>query len=157
MAIVVFWSISVLFILSFSVTRRRIHLFTGMILWCLIIHAQNIFLGMVGINFKLMKLSDHLANFLAFDSIRSVIIPISIIIFLEQTSSKSGVWKKTACWVGVIFLLVGVEYLAEGLDVLTHSEKWKLWWSFAFYTALVSLAFIVHKLISHIAQREVII
>jgi hypothetical protein len=157
MAIVVFGSISVLFLLTFSITKRRLHLFEGMCIWCFILHLQNIFLGVAGIDFGLLKLSRKLVNFFPYDSIRGVIVPLLILFFLEQSSSESGLWRKTVCWVSVILLLVGIDYLAERLDVLSHSEKWKLWWSFAYYTALVTLAFMVQRLIRHIARREVIL
>jgi hypothetical protein len=156
MAIVVFWSISVLYILCFSVTRRSIHLFEGIVIWSFLIHTQYIFVGLC-FNYNLVQFPPKLDEFLAYYSIRGVIIPLSIILFLELNGSVNGIWKKSFCWVGIILLLFGIEYFAELLKAIGHSEKWKLWWTFSFYTTLVLLTFMVFKWVRRIARREVII
>ena len=155
MAVVVFWSISILIALAFSVTRRKIHLFEGIVIWCILVQIQNNFMGMFSINFHLMELSMDKWTFLAYDSIRSIIIPLAMIFFLEQCTSASSVERKAVWWVSAILCFTGLEYCAELLGVLTHSKKWRLWWSISFYTALVSITYGAFKLLRHIARREV--
>lgn len=157
MAIVIFLSISILFVVSVSATRRSIHLFEGIILWCFLLHIHNNFVGIVGIDYRLFTISNKPGNFFSYDIIRTVIVPLSIILFLELNSSIYGTWKKLLCWFGIIHLLIGVEYFAEMLGVLSYSEKWSLGWSYVSWTATVLLAFWFHKLIRYIARKEVII
>lgn len=157
MAIVIFLSISILFVVSALVTRRSIHLFEGIILWCFLLHIHNNFVGIVGIDYQLFTISEKTENFLSYDLIRTVIVPLSIILFLELNSSMHELWKKLLCWFMIIHLFIGIEYFSAMLGVLSHSKKWNVGWSYISWTATVLLAFWFHKLIRYIARKEVII
>ncbi|MDF2962517.1 MAG: hypothetical protein K0S39_4252 [Paenibacillus sp.] len=155
MAIIIFGSLAILLATSFAVTKRKIHLFEGIVLWCFLLSIQNNFVWLFSLNFKLVELSRDITNYLAYDSIRSVIVPLLTILFLELNLYVNEVWKKTLSWAGIIMLLVGIEYMAELLDILVHSEEWKLWWSFANWTSNVGLSFAVHKSIRYVARKDV--
>jgi hypothetical protein len=154
-AIVVFFSISILFILSFSVTRRRTHLFEGIIMWCFLVNLQGIYIGVLSNDFKLFVISNKIGNFMAYCVCRNVIVSLSMILFLELNSLVHKIWKKSLYLLGYILFLVGLEYFAELLEIIHHSEKWKLWWSFAHWTIVILLSFVVHKVVRHIVQKEV--
>ncbi|CAG7627174.1 hypothetical protein PAECIP111802_01326 [Paenibacillus allorhizosphaerae] len=112
-AIVVFWSLSILLIVAFSFTRRRLHLFEGIVQWCFLLCLQNNFIWLMCLNLKLVELSQNLLNYWAFDSIRSVIAPLAMIYFLELNDGLNSVWTKAICWAGMLaamIMFIAVKY-----------------------------------------------
>lgn len=156
MALTVFGSISVLLLLSIVVARRKIHLFEGIILWSFIVSLQNCLIWMMSLNYKLFELSHNLANFWAFDCIRSVIAPVSIMIFIQQLTLVTNTWRKMLYGIKLILILVGSEYAAELLHVIHYSEQWKMWWSFAIWTSIVLFSCVIHKYVSSVARKDLI-
>lgn len=156
MALTVLGSISVLFIISLYATRRKMHLFVRIIMWCFIISIQNNNIWLLSLNYKLFNLPQTNLNYFAFDCIRSIIVPFSIILFLECISVINSVGKKVFYGIITVLILVVVEYGAEQLGALHHSEKWLLWFSFANWSSIVFLSSVVHKLVRGVATRDVI-
>lgn len=157
MAIVLFLSIAIICVLSFSVTKRKIHLFEGIIIWAFFLQIHNNFVGIVGIDFQLFKLSQKLDNFLAYCSIRSIIIPILIFLFIEFNSTFNETWKKLLCWIAVIQLIIVFEYMADLMGVIHYSKKWNIGWSYIYWTSTILLTFLVHKIIRYYLRKDVII
>ncbi|MFD2446904.1 CBO0543 family protein [Bacillus sp. CGMCC 1.16607] len=154
MALIIFGSISILFLISFSVTKRKIHLFECIILWGFILSLQNNYIWLTGINLKLLTLPTNLQNHWAYISVRSVIVPIVIMLFLEQTPTFEETWKKILYWLGTISILVGIEYLTDLFKIIHFSEKWKFGYSFANWSSVVLFSFLIHKLIRHFARKD---
>ncbi|MDQ0113730.1 hypothetical protein [Paenibacillus harenae] len=157
MALVVFCSISVLLLLSYSVTKRRLHLFERIVIWVFVLLLQNNFIWMMGLNYKLVELSHHWLQFLVYDSIRSIIVPICMMLYLELHEYLDR--KRTKGLIGVLFIMgfVGIEYLAEWLGVLSHSGNWSVWYSVANWVFNVLLTLLVFKRIRFMARKEVTI
>lgn len=155
MAIVVFSSIAILFSVSFVVTRRRIHLFEGIVIWCVLQQIQNNYSGILSEDYELIVVSTKVAEFLAYDIMRCVIVPLSIFLFLEKTMTEHGVWRKIWNWIVIIIVLVGIEHFAEALGILAYSNKWTLGWVFAYWTTVVALSYAAFKIFRMIAKKEV--
>lgn len=156
MAAVVLLSIAFLVLLTFSVTKRKIRLFEGIIVWCTLQIIQNNSIWIFGLNMKLMELPTNLRDYVAYDSIRSIIVPIVIMLFLE-TVSISALRKKIVSWLVVVALLVGIQYFAQWMKVLALSDRWKLWMSFADWTHVLVLAYVIFLWIRRIERKEGIV
>lgn len=71
---------------------------------------------------------------------RILLFPVLIVWFLNQFSSVSQRGKKLALVVSFVFILFGLEWLAENLGVLNHkAEFWKLW-SLSFWITAILLS-----------------
>lgn len=153
MAAVVLLSIALLVLLTFAVTKRKIRLLEGIIVWCTLQILQNHSIWLFGMNMKLMKLTTNMRDYVAYDSIRSIIIPIVILLFLE-TVSEGALWKKIVSWLAVVSLLTGIQYFAHWMKLLVFSDRWKLWMSIADWTQIVALTYILYLWIGHLARKE---
>jgi hypothetical protein len=153
MAAVVLLSIALLVLLTFSVTKRKIRLLEGIIVWCTLQILQNNSIWLFGMNMKLMELPANMRDFVAYDSIRSIIVPIVIILFLEAVST--GVFRtKIVSWLVVVSLLTGIQYFAQWMKILVLGEEWKLWMSIADWTHIVVLTYLIFVWIRRLARKE---
>ncbi|MGF7036384.1 hypothetical protein J2T17_007447 [Paenibacillus mucilaginosus] len=155
MAILIFCSLSVLLILTFSVTKRRLHVFEGIIVWVLTVLLQNNFFWLIGLNYKLVELSHHWIDYLVYDTIRSIIVPLGMMLFLELHVSLDRRWKKLLNGAMFAALFVGLEYLGEVLGLLSHSLHWRLWYSFANWALNLVVLGLAFKWIRSISRKEV--
>jgi len=150
-----FWSVALFMILSFAVTKRKLHFFEVLLLWVFVLAVLNNVIWLVGLNAKLILYSQNMGDFLALDALRSVIIPVFIILFLEIILVEEKKSRQLFYWAGTIIMLVGIEYMADFVGVINHIATWKWWWSFAWWTAFVLLSYAVHRLIRRIAIKDV--
>jgi hypothetical protein len=155
LALLVFCSISVLLILTFSVTKRRLHLFEGIIVWVCTELLQNNFHWLIGLNYRLVELSLNWIDYLVYDTNRSIIVPICMMLFLELHESLDRKWKKLLNGAMFAALFVGLEYLDDVLGILSHSRNWRVWYSFANWTFNLLVLWLVFRGIRSIARKDV--
>ncbi|MCZ8520884.1 MULTISPECIES: hypothetical protein [Paenibacillus] len=155
MAILIFCSISVLLILTLSVTKRRLHVFEGIIVWVFTVLLQNNFHWLFGLNYKLVELSHDWIDYLVYDTNRSIIVPIGMMLFLELHTSLDRKWKKLLNGAMFVALFVGLEYLGDVLGILSHSRNWRVWFSFANWALNLAVLWLAFKGIRSIARKEV--
>jgi hypothetical protein len=157
MAITVFLTISILLALFFFTTKRRLHLFEGIVLWAFFLNIHNNFIGFAGVDFHLIRISQRLPNFIAYCAIRNVIFPVFIMLFLEAVASLRRTWAKLACLVVAVHLLMGIVLLAERFNVLQHSPRWTVGWSYLSWTAALLLMYGLHQWIRRVLGKDVIV
>ena len=155
MAITVFTSIAIILLLSFSVTRRRLHLFEGIIVWAFLLHIHNNLIGIAGMDFGLILLSTRPDLYAAYCMIRTFIVPIMIFLFLEMNVTVSGIWRRLLGWGVFIHLFLLIQYIAERLDIVRHGEKWNVGWSYVMWGGIMLLTYAFHKWIRQLARKEV--
>lgn len=155
MAIAVFGSAAVLLVLSYSVMNHRIHLFEGILIWVFIILVQNHFLWLMGLNNKLLEPTGDWLLFLVYDVVRSILVPLGMILFLEVHERLNRIGMRLLN--GVLFLSVfaGMEYAAIALDILILSDEWKLWYTAANWSLNMVLTLLYFQWIRSIARKEV--
>ncbi|MBB6694861.1 hypothetical protein H7B90_26030 [Cohnella xylanilytica] len=152
--LILFWSAAVLLLLSFFITRRRIGLLEGIVLWCFLLGIQNQYIWITELNLRWVQVSDQWMGALAYDGIRSAIVPFSMMLALEWSDRLPGRLRPLV-WVGFGSLFAGIEIAAESLGVVIYGEKWKLWWTFAVWTAVAVLSAAALSLVRSLARKDV--
>ncbi|WP_134682630.1 hypothetical protein [Brevibacillus migulae] len=155
MVITVIWGAALFLLLSFAVTKRGLHLFEGIIIWVFLLFIENNVLWLVCMNAKLIEMTKQELDFVALDALRSVIVPLLTILFLEKVSIRERKSGQVRDWIGIVFLLFGIEYAADFLGLLQHISTWQWWWSFSWWAAFVLLSYAMHRLIRRIAKKDV--
>lgn len=129
MNIAIISSITLLILISFCVTPKKIHIFEIIFIWLvvwLLIHPLS---WIIYVNLSWIKVSTKLGDFWseAFD--RLILIPLLIIIIFEALLKlKTNVSKCTLLFVG-IFVLMLDEYALFKMEVL-YDVKWNIVYSF---------------------------
>lgn len=129
MNIAIISSITLLILISFCVTPKKIHIFEIIFIWLvvwLLIHPLS---WIIYVNLSWIKVSTKLGDFWseAFD--RLILIPLLIIIFFEASLKlKTNVSKCTLLLVGILVLMLD-EYALFKMEVL-YDVKWNIVYSF---------------------------
>jgi hypothetical protein len=127
MAFSIIFCITVILFISFVSTKKNLHLFEIFFMWMIINIIHHNFLTVIAVNLHMFDFAEKPANYWALVFMRVFLIPLLIIWYFDQTLSVKP-YKKWA-WLPVgILILLGVEYLADFLNVYRHT-RWKLWWS----------------------------
>jgi hypothetical protein len=124
----IIFSITFILIISFGVTKKKLHLFEILFMWMIINLIHHNFLTVTAVNLQMFDFAEYPANYWTLVLMRVFLIPMLIIWYFDQTLSEK-IYIKWAWLPAFILLLTGVEYLADILNVYRHSH-WKLWWSF---------------------------
>jgi hypothetical protein len=93
-------------------------------------------------NFKTLFIPEKLELELAHFLNRTILFPIVMVTFLHFYLTFWSRLKRGLLLLTFMFLLVGLEWLADLLGVITH-VNWQIWWSFSFWmtTLLVLVSF----------------
>jgi hypothetical protein len=128
MAFSIFFSLTIILMISFVVTKKNLHLFEIFFMWMIINLIHHNFLTVIAVNLRMFDFAEHKANYWTLVFFRVFLIPLLIIWYFDSTLSVNP-YKKWA-WLPVgILILAGVEYLSDVLNVFRHTH-WKFWWSF---------------------------
>ncbi|MEK3986371.1 hypothetical protein MHB77_23825 [Paenibacillus sp. FSL K6-3166] len=93
-----------------------------------IIHHN--FMTIFALNMGMFDFGDHPTHYWTMALMRVFLIPVLIIWYMDRSLEGGHQYKKWT-WLPVgISILVGIEYLANALNIYTF-RHWKLWWSFA--------------------------
>lgn len=140
MAFSVFFSLTIILLVSFVAIEKKLHLFEILYMWMVIIFIHHTFLAVTVLNLKLVELPGYGANYWTLVFNRITLIPILIIWFMDKNLSLNFT-KRLFFIPFAVCVLVGIEYLAEFLNVFNHS-RWKLWWSFIEWGVILLLVYV---------------
>jgi hypothetical protein len=87
---------------------------------------------------------------------RTVLIPVSTIIFLNQYIILKNLRNKIVFIIIFVLLIAGIEWLEDYLGVLIHSN-WKISWSLVYWAAyililILFMGFFRNKLMKEVRQ-----
>jgi hypothetical protein len=128
MAFPIFFSLTIILMISFVVTKKNLHLFEILFMWMIINVIHHNFLTVAAVNLRMFDFADNIANYWTLVLVRVFLIPLLIIWYFDKTLSANPCKKWTWLPAGIL-ILAGVEYLADVLHVFRHT-RWKFWWSF---------------------------
>ncbi|PYI53871.1 hypothetical protein [Paenibacillus flagellatus] len=155
MAFPVFVGLTIIAMLTFVVARKPVHLFEIIVLWCTSLQIVDNYIGLLGDDYKLIIPSSDVLGFLAFDSIRSFLVPAVSIPAIGFASTRRRAAAKWAAGAVLVAVLVGIELLAERMNVLDFAPSWRRWWSVAFWTGYVIAMFAIRALYRKVLRKEV--
>lgn len=122
-------SITLLILISFCVTPKKLHIFEIIFIWLVVWLLLHPLSWIIYVNLAWIKVSTKLGNFWTFAIDRLILIPLLIVFFFEITlrlKQKSAKW--TILTVAVLILMVN-EYALLKMDVF-QNVKWNIIYSF---------------------------
>jgi hypothetical protein len=128
MAFTLFFSITVISTISFAATKKTLNLLEIMFIWMTVIIIDHNFLTVTAVDLGMIDFSGHPANYWCLALIRIFLFPLLIVWYFDKTFSTKPYRKWVWLPLGIL-TLIGVEYLADVLNVFKHT-RWHLWWSF---------------------------
>lgn len=128
MAFSLFFSLTVILLISFVVTKKKLHLFEIMFMWMIVIIIDHNVLTVTALNMGIVDFSDRPANYWSLALIRIFLFPLLIVWYFDTTLSEKPFRKWAWLPLGIV-TLTGLEYLADVVNVCKHT-RWNLWWSF---------------------------
>ncbi|NHN35493.1 hypothetical protein [Paenibacillus agricola] len=130
MAFSIFFSITVIMNISYAVSKKNLHLFEIIFIWMVVSIIHHNFMSIFALNMGMFDFGKQPTHYWTMALIRVFLVPLLIIWYLDRSLEGGHPYKKWA-WLPVgISILVGIEYLANALNVYNFNQ-WKLWWSFA--------------------------
>jgi hypothetical protein len=130
MAFSIFFSITVITNISYAVSKKNLHLFEIMFIWMVVNIIHHNFMTVFALNMGMFDFGKYQNQYWTMALNRVFLIPLLIIWYFDK-SLDGGITYKKWTWLPVgISILVGIEYLANALNVY-HFNQWRLWWSFA--------------------------
>lgn len=128
MAFSIFFSVTMILIITFVTTKKKLHLFEIFLMWMTIILIDHNFLTITALNMRMFDFGKNPANYWTLALIRVSLFPLLIIWYFDKTLSVKP-YKKWIWLPVLILMLVGVEYFADALKVFIHT-RWKIGYSF---------------------------
>lgn len=122
-------SITLLILISFCVTPKKLHIFEMIFIWLVVWILLHPLSWIIYVNLAWIKVSTRLGDFWSFAFDRLILIPLLIVFFFELSlrfKQKSTKWSFLI--VAVLFLMVD-EYALIKMEVL-NNVKWNIIYSF---------------------------
>lgn len=134
--------LNVISLFLFSKKKKKLHTLEVIVYWTVSSYLYQNFSALCYMNFKTLIIPDILSYELAHFLNRIILFPIVMVTFLDYFLILSTHLKRLLLIISFIFLLSGLEWLADFLGVLIHVD-WRIWWSFSFWllTLLGLIAF----------------
>jgi hypothetical protein len=141
-------------LLFFKYGRQNLHTLEVFTYWLIgALLAQN-YSAFTNLNFKLFEVPDILSLEMTHFLNRIVLVPVVFVWFLNSYVTGSSFIKKLVLVSSTVCVLVGLEWLEDGLGVLIHNN-WRLWWSFAAWSTSTLLTIGFMKIFRKKLIREV--
>lgn len=118
----------------FTNTPKKIHILEVLVYGMLGSYFFQNFSALCYMNFKTLVIPDNLSYEFTHVLNRLVLFPLLMVTFLHFFLTLNTHLKKLLLSISFLLLFVGLEWLADLLGILEHVH-WRLWWSFAFWTA----------------------
>lgn len=144
--------LNVLALFLFIKKKKMLHILEIIVYWMISTYLYQNFSAICYMNFKTLivpeKLSLEFSHFIN----RTVLFPLLMVIFLHYFLILTTYWKKMLLFASFVFLLTGLEYLSDLLGVLIH-KNWRVWWSFAYWVATLSVLLVCMKVFRRILYK----
>lgn len=116
----------------FSKKKKNLHILEIFAYWMVSSYLYQNFSALCYMNFKTIIIPDRLSVEFSHFLNRIVLFPLVMVTFLDFYLMILTNLKKLLLIIGFVFVLAGLEWLADFLGVFKHVH-WQLWWSFSFW------------------------
>ncbi|MDR6125325.1 hypothetical protein QFZ87_004922 [Bacillus sp. SLBN-46] len=144
--------LNVIALFLFIKKKKMLHILEIIVYWMISTYLYQNFSAICFMNFKTLivpeKLSLEFSHFLN----RTILFPIIMVIFLHFFLILTTNWRKFLLFSSFVFFLTGLEYLSDLLGVLIH-ENWRVWWSFAYWVATLSVLLVSMRVFRRILYK----
>jgi hypothetical protein len=142
MILLSYFVLNLLVVLLFIKKKKNLHILEILIYWMVASYLFQNLSALCYMNFKTLLIPEKLELELAHFLNRTILFPIVMVTFLHFYLTFWSRLKRGLLLLTFMFLLVGLEWLADLLGVITH-VNWRIWWSFSFWmtTLLVLVSF----------------
>jgi hypothetical protein len=148
-----FFSLTLIGIISFFTIKKATHTLTLIFLLMVIEFFFTSFISVIVDNAKLWTVTQSTRYLIMFRVTEVVVFPLLLLWYIESVKRGGTFSKKliiTVLWVGV---LVGVETILSHVHIFTY-EKWKVWGSIIVWFTFLSFLQVLQGLFSRILFKE---
>jgi hypothetical protein len=136
MALPISITLTIIIAYIFVFTKKKSSFLQNSIVFMLIAIAIKNFTTIMTMESKMLKSSEDSVLFIFFLLYRELIIPLSVLIFINAYLLSSS-WKKIWICISVLAFMLGVEYLTVRFKVIEYVK-----WNFI-YAAIVEVAYLL--------------
>ena len=140
----IFIAITLLLMISFCVTSKRMHIFEIFFLWMIIWLITHSIAWIVLVNLKWLKLSTDLGNFWTETLGLLILYPILVIWFFDISMLIHHTVKKYALLLLAILTIASVEFCFILLDTIIE-KNWNFSYSFIKWAFIVSVSYFLWR------------
>jgi hypothetical protein len=153
-ALSVYLSISIMALISFCTTSKKLHLYQILFLWMGIVFFDDLYFSMTSLNLEIVKPSYTVTNTVIRNLGLYVLTPIIVIWGFDfaarcKTKAHKGIWL-----LFTIGIMLGLEYSLAETKVLLYPDYWKAWWSLSEMVALLLLSYALLILSAFILRKD---
>ena len=138
----IFIAITLLLMISFCVTSKRMHVFEIFFLWMISWLITHSIAWMVFVNLKWLKLSTDLGNFWTETLGLLILYPLLVIWFFDISMLIHHKVKKYALLLLAILIIASVEFCFILLDTII-SKNWDFSYSLIKWSFIVSISYLL--------------
>jgi len=114
---------------TYAMSKKNLYLFEIIFIWMVVNIIHHNFMTIFALNMGMFDFGKNPAQYWTMALNRVFLIPLLIIWYLDRSLDGNRPYKKWSFLPVIISILVGIEYLANALNVYNFNQ-WKLWWSF---------------------------
>lgn len=144
--------LNVLALFLFIRKKKMLHVLEIIVYWMISTYLYQNFSAICFMNFKTLIVPEKLGLEFSHFINRTVFFPLLMVIFLHYLLILTTYWKKMLLFASFVLLLTGFEYLSDLLGVLIH-KNWRVWWSFAYWVATLSVLLVCMKVFRRILYK----
>lgn len=127
MAFSIFFALTVIINLTYTVSKKNLHLFEIFFIWMVINIIHHNFMTIFALNMEMINFNSNSTSYWTMALIRVFLIPVLIIWYIDKTQGA----RNRKNWIMLFILiplLIGIENLANLLNVYDF-VKWNLFYS----------------------------
>jgi hypothetical protein len=138
MVVIFYLILNAIVLYVFSKLKNVLHSLEKLVYWMVSSYVYQNFSAICYMNFKTLQIPNDLMLELIHFLNRIVLFPIIMVVFLHFFLLFNTYFRKTLLMLGFIFILFGLEWLADLLGIFKHIN-WKVWWSIAYWISALLL------------------
>ncbi len=153
MAFSIFFALTVIINLTYAVSKKNLHLFEIFFIWMVLNIIHHNFMTIFALNMEMIHFNSNPTSYWTMALIRVFLIPVLIIWYIDKTQGANNRNNWIILFILLPPLLIGIEYLANLLDVYDF-VKWNLFYSTIEWVVILLIISFLSTIFRKILRKE---
>lgn len=150
-------SFGIVITLAFIFKKKKMHTLEILLVLMSSIFIYNNMAFLLALNYSLIIIPDHNKNgFLAYESFRLLIVPLSIIWLLDINYSPCSLRRRVFNTLVFLLYMCSFDYILEYFKLVTHNKYWNMGYSIGMYSFLIFCVFVIKFFFHKLFKKEVL-
>lgn len=153
MKLLLFFDITIIFLISFFIVRKRLHVFINIFTFMVLEFLIASYFAVLYVNLKAWEVANSTDLFYIFRIYEVILMPLLYISYFNLIDALKNRYIKFGLSIVLIGVLYGIELLLVHWKVIVYKE-WHFWQSIVSLFLILLISNILQVIFGHILRKE---